>query len=205
MLQDAMIDLLPDRILAKIDIGDDCWNWTAAKNARGYGVVRVMGKIPGGHNELSHRYIYRVTVGEIPEGMSLDHLCRNPACCNPDHLEPVSHSENMKRARLTHCKNGHEFTEDNTSYSIDKKGRKIRHCKQCSIDWDKRNPEKKKARYQKWAEANRDEYLEIRRKRYAENREHAKAKTRDWRDRNREHFLAQQREYRAKRRAMSLD
>lgn len=65
-----------------------CWLWTASK-VNGYGQFR-------GHR--SHRWAYEKAHGSIPEGMTLDHLCRNRACVNPDHMELVSRSENSRRA-----------------------------------------------------------------------------------------------------------
>lgn len=78
----------------------------------------------GGRNRFthSHRFAYELLVGPVPEGMQLDHLCRNRWCCNPEHLELVTPRENTLRgvgpsavnAVKTHCKNGHEFTPENT-------------------------------------------------------------------------------------------
>lgn len=101
---------LPQRIVDKLIIGD-CWEWTGATTT-GYGHISI------GHagDALVHRYVYEALVGEIPEGLELDHLCQNPACCNPDHLEPVPKSENMRRGnkgrtrfvgRERVCKRGH--------------------------------------------------------------------------------------------------
>lgn len=72
------------------------------------------GKAPGGH--LAHRATYQEARGEIPQGLELDHLCRTPLCVNPDHLEPVTRAENMRRRYedYTRCVNGHEFTVANT-------------------------------------------------------------------------------------------
>ena len=71
---------------------DGCWRWTGSITNTGYGQVYAHGA-----QHLVHRYTYSTLIGPIPEGMSLDHLCRVRACCNPDHLEPVTHAENMRR------------------------------------------------------------------------------------------------------------
>jgi hypothetical protein len=97
-----------------------CWEWTASYYPNGYGCAR-----PGGHSapgQMAHRLVYEIEIGPIPEGLVLDHLCRNKGCCNPDHLEPVTQRENVLRgdgpsaqfAMQTHCKRGHEFTPANT-------------------------------------------------------------------------------------------
>ncbi len=101
-----------ERISDRIDRSGDCWLWTGAKANTGYGQLRIDNK-----PLLSHRVVYEQIVGPIPEGLSLDHLCRVPACCNPAHLEPVTHLENCHRglqgALKTHCANGHPWTEEN--------------------------------------------------------------------------------------------
>ena len=97
-----------------------CWNWIGAKMRNGYGQLAV-----GGQHWAAHRYAYTELRGEIPVGLDLDHLCRNRACCNPDHLEPVTRSENLKRGETgawakehnggkTHCPSGHQYDEANT-------------------------------------------------------------------------------------------
>jgi hypothetical protein len=72
---------------------------------------------------MAHQFAYMLTVGPVPDGMELDHLCRNRACCNPSHLEPVDHATNVRRGDggpgkfpRTGCRNGHEYTEANTRY-----------------------------------------------------------------------------------------
>ena len=120
------------RLLERVDRSDPegCWPWTRYLQ-RGYGIIQR----PDGKRVPAHRAVYELLVGPIPDGLTLDHLCRNPPCCNPDHLEPVTQAENNRRgvgwagenARKTHCKRGHEFTPENT-YTY----RGMRSCRLCA-------------------------------------------------------------------------
>lgn len=108
-----------------------CWLWTGSLNPGGYAQMSINGR-----PRHVHRFSYEHFVGPIPAGLQIDHLCRNRSCVNPDHLEPVTQRENIMRgiaisaqnARKTHCKNGHEFTQDNTR--TNKRG--YRWCKKCA-------------------------------------------------------------------------
>lgn len=85
---------LLDRILRRVEVGD-CWTWLGAKTGAGYGAIGA-GRRTGG-TVYVHRATYLLLVGPIPTGLELDHLCRNRACCNPDHLEPVTRQTNVDR------------------------------------------------------------------------------------------------------------
>jgi hypothetical protein len=96
------------RLWAAVDkLGpDDCWEWKGARNRSGYGFLHFRGKSQG-----AHRVAYELTHGKIPEGIELDHLCRNRLCCNPAHLEPISHDENMRRVRVAKAKTEAAFQD----------------------------------------------------------------------------------------------
>lgn len=119
---------LADRLWAKVDKSGDCWLWQGVVNHHGYGVINV-GTIAGKPKRVrrAHRVAYELTVGLIPDGMELDHLCRVRACCNPAHLEPVTRTENQRRGRGTHCHAGHPFDEANTYHA--KSGQRM--CRAC--------------------------------------------------------------------------
>jgi hypothetical protein len=114
----------------KIQDLSGCWNWLRARTASGYGEANIGGRVVS-----MHRAVYEYVLGPIPEHLELDHVCRNRGCCNPYHLEPVTHRENVRRgdsasarlARATHCIAGHEFTPENTV--IIAGGRQCRQCK----------------------------------------------------------------------------
>lgn len=108
-----------------------CWEWQGYVNHRGYGVVHYDRK-----RRAAHRTGYLLAVGPIPDGLVIDHLCRNTRCVNPNHLEPVTNVENVMRgmspaaqaARATVCKNGHPFDDKNTHIAPGSGKRRCREC-----------------------------------------------------------------------------
>ncbi|MGV7251879.1 HNH endonuclease signature motif containing protein [Mycobacterium kansasii] len=128
---------LPPRMSAKIalqpcpDPGlSDCWFWQGAVQSKGYGSVGHQGRVWS-----THRLAYELLIGPIPDGLQIDHLCRNRRCCNPAHLEPVTGRVNVLRAvRKATCARGHEYTPENT---LLKKGGTQRNCRTCTNEWQR--------------------------------------------------------------------
>lgn len=124
-----------ERLVEKVSINPEtgCWDWAAYITPEGYGSFFYRGR----RNGLAHRAAYTETVGEIPEGMHIDHLCRNRACCNPSHLEVVQPRVNYLRgvgptavnAEKSECSRGHAFDEANTYWRPKGDGRDCRECR----------------------------------------------------------------------------
>jgi HNH endonuclease len=109
----------------------DCWIWKGLKAWGQYGRFEYKKK-----SYIASRWIYEYYFGTIPTGLVLDHLCRVKLCVNPYHLEAVDNATNILRGEIfnrnkTHCKRGHEFTEENTHIYTNYKGVLIRICKIC--------------------------------------------------------------------------
>lgn len=109
--------------------GDDCWRWTGAKSRNGYG--RFYDE--SGRVVQAHRWAYGYVVAPVPDELVVDHLCRNPGCVRPSHLDPVSQASNATRGldvgrpRVETCRKGHPLTDDN----VDVRPDGGRRCSQC--------------------------------------------------------------------------
>lgn len=134
------VGAFPVRFSSKVQVTESgCWEWRGATNSKGYGCLRVDGKA-----WLAHRYSYTLAFGEIPPGLTLDHLCRNIVCIHPEHLEPVPSRTNTLRssgptavnARRTTCRNGHPLAGANLL--VDRKG--YRNCRACRRSYPSRVP-----------------------------------------------------------------
>lgn len=109
-----------------------CWVWQGTCRSNQYGVT-----VYKGVQTTTHRVMYQIVHGLLGSDMEIDHLCNNRKCINPDHLEAVSHAENMERARQkrTTCRNGHEWNDKNTYVTQVKRKqggyRMQRYCRVC--------------------------------------------------------------------------
>lgn len=119
----------PEAFWDRVDASGPCWIWTGARSTNGYGNWR---------GRLVHRLAYELLVGPIPDGLTIDHLCRVRNCVNPDHLDPVTLAVNLSRSPMhwkngqsnkTHCRHGHPFDETNTRLY---QGERI--CRTCSSE-----------------------------------------------------------------------
>lgn len=123
------------RFLSKINKTDNCWEWIGSISSKGYGVFWLNGK-----NRLAHRVSFINFKKSIDENLCIDHICRNRKCVNPGHLRSVtvkvnnienSLSASATNKKKTHCKNGHEFTSENT-YTNKSRSSHYRVCRKCN-------------------------------------------------------------------------
>lgn len=150
---------IPLRFWPKVDKTEFCWNWKGSKDGNGYGQIRI-GPGHRGRLQKAYRVAFELTKGAIPESLTLDHLCRNHACVNPDHMEPVAFRENVLRgmsplainARKISCPKGHPLS--GTNLAVEKGG--ARKCKICKL-----------ATRRLWYQRHKDEFNQKRRDRRA--------------------------------------
>lgn len=144
------------RARVQIDPLTGCWNWSGNRS-KGYGQVHCE---QTKRKFLTHRVMVAASGRDMPVGMDVDHLCRNRACCNPDHLEVVTHRENIRRGNsglhrkleavaITHCPRGHEYTPENTL--IQRTG--WRKCRACGREFTRRYRERMAGEKKKLADA----------------------------------------------------
>lgn len=121
-----------DRFWSKVQKTDDCWVWTASLDGCGYGQFAMKSEDGKWRPKKAHRLAYEAVVGPIPDGLEPDHTCGNPACVRPDHLEPVTHQENILRAKRTKpFKCGHPLSPENLIFQKSKKRANVRRCRIC--------------------------------------------------------------------------
>ena len=139
---------IAERVEAKTRRTDGCWEWTAARNALGYGTISVKRR-----STLAHRVAWELTHGPVPDGLCVCHTCDNPGCVRPDHLwlgtrEENNHDRSAKGRThnfgKTHCEHGHEFTPENTY--VYREG-KARACLRCRSEGGARRFAEKSAKY----------------------------------------------------------
>lgn len=123
-----------DYFWAKVQESGECWEWMATRNQKGYGRFW-----DGEHLVAAHRWAYEQLIAEIPEGLEIDHLCKNRACVNPWHMEPKTHRANVlaigsahwsvEKMGRTHCPRDHRLQGANLRPAQLRRG--VRACRLC--------------------------------------------------------------------------
>lgn len=129
-MDDSYIESTKKRILSKVKVVNGCWEWQGTKGKFGYGQTYYVDR-----TRNAHRVSFMVFKDMDVEGLDIDHMCRNIACVNPEHLQKVTRRTNLligntiarKNAEKTHCPSGHEYSTENT-YTC----RNERQCRICS-------------------------------------------------------------------------
>lgn len=131
------------RFLSKVRVEKGCWVWTGRLMHKGYGQFSPTSK----KNVRAHKFSYETFISKVPHGLCLDHLCRNRSCVNPEHLEPVTNRENLRRSniapaeinsRKTHCPKGHAYLGDNLRV----RPNGSRDCRACELEESRRYNDK---------------------------------------------------------------
>lgn len=125
-------------LCADIKEKHECWPWIGYRSKYGHAQMTVDGRTAS-----AHRFAYELFIGKIPPGLHIDHLCRNPGCVNPFHLEAVpqrintlrGNGKTARQARQTHCIRGHPLSGSNLRTVVDKRGSVHRSCKTCDRDY----------------------------------------------------------------------
>ncbi len=139
-----MNEVVLDRLWSKVEFTTDCWNYLGGKGSGGYGRFWLNKKIV-----LPHRLAYEQYKGKIPEGLVIDHLCKNPSCVNPSHLEAVTQKENLIRSDnfigrkmlQTHCIYGRHPLSGKNLY---RRKNNMRSCRKCDVRRSREYQERRK-------------------------------------------------------------
>lgn len=146
-----------DRFWAKVNVlaPSECWEWQGYRDKKGYGHYSCWPSPEEQVAGMAHRFAYEFDRGPIPEGLTIDHLCRNRACVNPSHLEAVPHIVNVRRGTAgarnrskTHCKRGHPFSGENLRLVLRKRGAREwveRKCRECERFAARKHQRRKRA------------------------------------------------------------